>query len=1072
MLFCAEYLNAQPCTRPPARAWLRVADTGAGKDTLWFGFDSTATYGIDPTLCETELPPIPPAGVFDARFVNIPGREGWEPPLGLGQGVKDDYRIYVNRADIDTHKVLFQPTVPPGYPIVLRWSPTELLRMCDSARLIDAFAGFFVNVRMQAIDSARVTNSAITNLLVIRYGQKPVPTRIPNVPVLVSPTNGATGQPASLTLVWTKSAQVEYYHVQLATDSNFVSGFFLNDSTVTDTTRPVSGLAYSTTYYWRVKAKNMLGDSGFTAKWRFTTQLQPPIAPTLNSPPNGTTNAPTTITFSWGPVSGAVTYRLQVATTSSFTPPLAFDDSTLTTPSQQVTNLNNNTTYYWHVNAKNAAGPGPYSSTWNFTTIVALPSAPTLSAPSNGATGISLTPTLSWNAASGASTYRLQVSTDTSFAVLVYDDSTINTTSRQIGPLAAYTVHYWRVRGKNTAGSGPYSIPRWSFTTLFVQPTPPTLTSPPNGQQNTPTTVNFTWTAVPGAIAHRLQVATDSTFAPGMAFDDSTITGTSRSVGPLANSTRYFWRVATKIVGGWGQFSNPFNFTTIVARPPAPTLQSPPNNQTNVTLNPTLSWSTLSTATTYHLQVTLDTSFSSFIVNDSTLTSTSRVVGPLTPGTNYYWRVRGKNIGGIGDFSTRFFFTTTATPPAPTLVYPTDSSRILPQTIRFVWNSSPSATRYRIEVATSNSFPTPLVFDDTTVTDTMREAGVFPNSARLWWRVRGRNASGWGVPSSPWVFWVKAQEPSAPALSSPSHNAPNVDLVGPLRWQIADRAVSYILHVALDTLVTNLIVADSGIVGLERYVRLAANTPYFWKVQGQNSEGTVGLWSSTRKFTTKTNAVPLPPITFSPANGDTNVFRQATLCWLVSPGTAKYWLQVALAANFSPPVVRDDSVTIGTSTCSTVGILQANTLHYWRVRARNANGWSAWSDTSRFTTGTEVGIIADPRSEVPDQFSLSQNYPNPFNPTTSFEIRVSGFGGSSSLAAQFVSVKVYDVLGREVSVLVNEEKQPGVYAVTWNGETDNREPLPSGMYFVRMVAVGGDGANEVFSSTKKVLLIK
>jgi hypothetical protein len=73
----SELAFAQPCTPPLSRTWLYVADAGTGHDTLWFGFDTTATYGLDLHLCEYEFPPVPPGGVFDVRFVNIPGREGW-----------------------------------------------------------------------------------------------------------------------------------------------------------------------------------------------------------------------------------------------------------------------------------------------------------------------------------------------------------------------------------------------------------------------------------------------------------------------------------------------------------------------------------------------------------------------------------------------------------------------------------------------------------------------------------------------------------------------------------------------------------------------------------------------------------------------------------------------------------------------------------------------------------------------------------------------------------------------------------------------------------------------------------
>ncbi len=84
--------------------------------------------------------------------------------------------------------------------------------------------------------------------------------------------------------------------------------------------------------------------------------------------------------------------------------------------------------------------------------------------------------------------------------------------------------------------------------------------------------------------------------------------------------------------------------------------------------------------------------------------------------------------------------------------------------------------------------------------------------------------------------------------------------------------------------------------------------------------------------------------------------------------------------------------------------------------------------------------------------SLSGNYPNPFNAETDIRYRISEFG--------FVTVKVYDLLGREVAALVRDRMQPGEYSVRWNAGK-----LPSGVYFSRLQT--GD-----FSQTRKLVLLK
>ncbi|MFA7360034.1 MAG: T9SS type A sorting domain-containing protein [Candidatus Kapaibacterium sp.] len=97
-------------------------------------------------------------------------------------------------------------------------------------------------------------------------------------------------------------------------------------------------------------------------------------------------------------------------------------------------------------------------------------------------------------------------------------------------------------------------------------------------------------------------------------------------------------------------------------------------------------------------------------------------------------------------------------------------------------------------------------------------------------------------------------------------------------------------------------------------------------------------------------------------------------------------------------------------------------------------------------------------SEVPDSYSLGQNYPNPFNPVT--KIRISIQKSESRSQNSEVSLKVYDVMGREVQTLVNERLEPGTYETTFDGSK-----LTSGVYFYQMKA--GD-----FRVTKSMLLIK
>jgi Secretion system C-terminal sorting domain len=109
---------------------------------------------------------------------------------------------------------------------------------------------------------------------------------------------------------------------------------------------------------------------------------------------------------------------------------------------------------------------------------------------------------------------------------------------------------------------------------------------------------------------------------------------------------------------------------------------------------------------------------------------------------------------------------------------------------------------------------------------------------------------------------------------------------------------------------------------------------------------------------------------------------------------------------------------------------------------------------------TAVG--EEKRSLTPATFALYQNYPNPFNPLTNIGFRIAESG--------MVTLKVYDVLGREVSTIVEEYKSAGEYKIELNASL-----LPSGIYFYRLSVsawTGRNGQERNFSETKKLVLMK
>lgn len=109
-----------------------------------------------------------------------------------------------------------------------------------------------------------------------------------------------------------------------------------------------------------------------------------------------------------------------------------------------------------------------------------------------------------------------------------------------------------------------------------------------------------------------------------------------------------------------------------------------------------------------------------------------------------------------------------------------------------------------------------------------------------------------------------------------------------------------------------------------------------------------------------------------------------------------------------------------------------------------------------------VGVRELASDILPVKFTLDQNYPNPFNPTTQIKYAL-------PLQSK-VSLSIFNLLGQEVTRLVEMEQVPGFYEAEWNGTNDFGTPVTSGLYFYRLEAQGSDG--RTFREVKKMLLLK
>ncbi|MGA2092466.1 MAG: CotH kinase family protein, partial [Sedimentisphaerales bacterium] len=173
------------------------------------------------------------------------------------------------------------------------------------------------------------------------------------------------------------------------------------------------------------------------------------------TPANSATNVAVTTDLSWTAGARATSHDVYFGTAS--TPPLVSSSQTGTT--YDTGTMANGTTYYWRIDEKNAGGTTT-GTVWSFTTIVAVPAQATTPSPATGATGVSITSTLSWTAGARATSHDVYFGT-ASTPPLVSSSQTGTTYSP--GTLGYSTTYYWRIDEKNAGGTTTGTV--WSFTT-------------------------------------------------------------------------------------------------------------------------------------------------------------------------------------------------------------------------------------------------------------------------------------------------------------------------------------------------------------------------------------------------------------------------------------------------------------------------------------------------------------------------------------------------------------------------------------------------------------------------------
>jgi titin len=696
-----------------------------------------------------------------------------------------------------------------------------------------------------------------------------------------------------------------------------------------DTTYSSTGLEAGTEYFYRVIAFNSTGNSASSNEASATTQPEPPEAP---SNLTATAVSQTQINLTWADnANNEAGFRVErkLSSAAFYTD---FDTVGANVTSYASTGLSVETAYTFRVRAFNVTGNSAYSDEVNATTLPNPPSAPS----SLTATTVSNSQIdLSWSDNASTETgFKIErkAAGDTVFTAI--DSVAANAMSYSSTGLTGSTQYFYRVSAFNTGGNSAYSNEA-NATTLKDPPLAPsglTATTVSNTQidlswtDNSSDEVGFKIERKSGAAGTYAQIDT-------VAADITVYSSTG-----LSGNSEYFYRVRAYNSDGNSNYADEASATTNPDAPAAPSsLTATVTSNTEVNL----AWTDNSDSEngfTIEIKLASDTSFTE--IDSVAANVTSYLSTGLNPNTPYVYRVRAFNITGNSAYSNEANATTDPEPPlAPSGLTATAISNTQ---IDLAWtDNSGNESEFLIEFKLSSAATfTPLATVGANVTS-YSSTGLSGNTAYTY-RVRASNATGVSSYSNNASATTLVDPPAAPssltatAVSTTqidlawADNSSNEDGFKIERKAAGDTAFTQIAAVAAD--VTSY--SDSGLTG---------NTQYFYRVRSHRS-GSHSAYSNEADTTTYPNA-PTAPSSLTATAISTS---QIDLAWTDnSDNEASFRIERKAAGDTAYAEI--DTVAADVFSYSDTG-LSAGTQYFYRVRARNLGGNSAYSNEANATT--------------------------------------------------------------------------------------------------------------------------
>ncbi len=501
----------------------------------------------------------------------------------------------------------------------------------------------------------------------------------------------------------------------------------------------LGALLPSTTYHYRVLSADAAGNLSVSSDATFTTLAPADITPPVISGVSSSSVSGTAATITWT-TNEAADSQVEYGLSTSYGLSTTLDTAKLTSHTQVLTGLAENTIYHYRVKSKDAANNGAVSTDYGFTTLDST--APVISGVSSSSvTATSATITWTTNeAADGRVEYGLSTAYGSSTTL---DPARSASHAQSLTGLTEKTIYHYRVRSKDAAGNEAFSAD-YTFTTIDA--TPPVI-SGVSSSSVTGTSATITWTTNEAADS-QVEYGLSTAYGSSTTLDPAKSTLHAQALTGLAEKTTYYYRVKSKDNAGNLAISSSATFTTVTAADTtAPVINAVSSSSVTGT-SATITWITNEAADS-QVEYGVSTAYgSSSTLNAARATSHAQALTGLTEKTIYHYRVKSKDAEGNGAVSADYTFTTLdATPP---VISGVSSSSVTGTSATITWTTNEAADG-RVEYGLSTAYGS-SVFNAAQSTAHSQVLSGLTEGKTYHYRVTSKDAAGNAAVSADYAF--------------------------------------------------------------------------------------------------------------------------------------------------------------------------------------------------------------------------------------------------------------------------------------------------------------------------------